>query len=267
MSNILSKILQTKRQEVDALLSRETLDSLKEKAKKADSSRGFAQALIQRIQSGQPAVIAEIKKASPSKGLIRADFNAAAIAQSYAKNGAACLSVLTDASYFQGGNEFLVAARAACNIPVLRKDFIVDVAQIYEARAIGADAILLIAAALTDDQMKEFEQVAMDLGMDVLVEVHDQGELTRALKLKTPLLGINNRDLKTFSVDLNRSLSLKSLVSKDKVVICESGIESCEDMANMMQGGIFGFLIGETFMRAKEPGQFLDQCLAALRKD
>ena len=264
--SILDDILKTKRQEVDDLLRRETLDTLKQKAKRADPPRGFAKAIIDKILQKQPAIIAEIKRASPSKGLIRADFDAAEIAGSYAEHGAACLSVLTDRSYFQGGNEYLVTARAACDIPVIRKDFIIDAAQIYEARAIGADAILLIAAALTEGQLIEFEQLAHELGMDVLVEVHDEDELKKTLKLSTKLLGVNNRDLKTFSVDLNRTISIQHLISEEKFIICESGIESWRDMQKMMGYHIYGFLVGETFMRAENPGVFLKECLSCLKK-
>ena len=265
MNSILDKILETKKEEVAALLARESMASLAEKARQADVCRGFARALQQKVRAKEPAVIAEIKRASPSKGIIRPDFDAACIAKSYAAYGAACLSVLTDRQYFQGGNEYFVAARAACSLPVIRKDFIIDAAQVYEARAIGADAILLIAAALSADQMIEFEEIATSLGMDVLVEVHDEAELQKALELKTLLLGVNNRDLKTFEVDLNRTVTLKTLIPSNKIIVCESGIASADDMQYMINHQVFGFLIGETFMRAENPGECLESCLSALR--
>ena len=265
--SILSKILETKKEEVVALLARESFESLKQKAENAEPARGFYLVIKEKVEAGLPSVIAEIKKASPSKGLIRADFDPASIAASYAENGAACLSVLTDHQYFQGANEYLVAAKRACDLPVLRKDFIIDVAQIYEARTMGADAILLIAAALTQDQLVEFEAVARGLGMDVLVEVHDEDELGKALNLKTPLIGVNNRNLKTFEVDLKQTLKLLPMLPDDRLLICESGIESADDMATMMANGVYGFLIGETFMRARDPGVFLAACLSRLKNN
>jgi indole-3-glycerol phosphate synthase len=202
-------------------------------------------------------VIAEIKKASPSKGVLCENFIAADIAQSYAENGAACLSVLTDVQFFQGCVDYLKQARASCQLPVLRKDFIVDAYQIYESRAIGADAVLLIAAILDDAQMKEFEAIARSLDMAVLVEVHDAAELARAMKLKTPLIGINNRDLKTFEVSLDTTLALMRDVPADRLLVCESGIHSREDALRMGAAGVNAFLVGEAFMRAADPGEAL----------
>jgi len=202
-------------------------------------------------------VIAEVKKASPSKGVIRADFIPADIAQSYAEHGAACLSVLTDVQFFQGEVDYLKQARASCQLPVLRKDFMVDPYQIYESRSMGADAILLIAACLDDAQMKDLEAIALGLDMAVLVEVHDQAELERALKLKTPLLGINNRNLKTFDVTLDATLTLRSMVPADKLLVTESGIHTREDVLRMGAAGVNAFLVGEAFMRAPEPGEAL----------
>jgi indole-3-glycerol phosphate synthase len=210
-----------------------------------------------KTAAGQPAVIAEVKKASPSKGVIRADFIPADIAQSYAEHGAACLSVLTDVQFFQGDVDYLKQARASCQLPVLRKDFMVDSYQIYESRCMGADAILLIASCLDDAQMKDFEAIALGLDMAVLVEVHDQSELERALKLKTPLLGINNRNLQTFEVTLDTTLSLRSMVPADKLLVTESGIHTRDDVLRMGAAGVNAFLVGEAFMRAAEPGEAL----------
>jgi indole-3-glycerol phosphate synthase len=204
-------------------------------------------------------VIAEVKKASPSKGVLRADFIPADIAQSYAEFGAACLSVLTDVQFFQGSVDYLKQARASCQLPVLRKDFMVDAYQIYESRAMGADAVLLIAACLDDAQMRDFEAIARGMDMAVLVEVHDQGELERALRLKTPLIGINNRNLKTFEVSLDTTLALRSLVGDDRIVVTESGIQTRDDVLRMGAAGVNAFLVGEAFMRAEEPGQALAQ--------
>jgi indole-3-glycerol phosphate synthase len=220
-------------------------------------TRDFMAALRARIAAGQPAVIAEIKKASPSKGVLREDFIAADIAQSYAEYGAACLSVLTDVQFFQGCVDYLKQARASCQLPVLRKDFMVDAYQIYESRACGADAILLIAAILDDAQMKDFEAIAHSLDMAVLVEVHDAPELVRALKLKTPLIGINNRNLKTFEVSLETTLSLMRDVPSERLLVCESGIHSRDDVLRMGAAGINAFLVGEAFMRAADPGEAL----------
>jgi indole-3-glycerol phosphate synthase len=224
-------------------------------------TRDFEGALRTKIAAGQAAVIAEVKKASPSKGLLREDFIPADIAQSYAfgdgHTSAACLSVLTDQQYFQGSTDYLKQARASCDLPVLRKDFMVDVFQIYESRAMGADCILLIAACLNDAQMADFEAVAQALGMAVLVEVHDAAELERALKLKTPLLGVNNRNLRTFEVSLGTTLTLMAQLPPDKLLITESGIATREDVLRLRQAGVHAFLVGEAFMRAPEPGQAL----------
>jgi indole-3-glycerol phosphate synthase len=220
-------------------------------------TRDFMAALRARIAAGQPAVIAEIKKASPSKGLLREDFIAADIAQSYAEHGAACLSVLTDVQFFQGCVDYLKQARASCQLPVLRKDFMVDAYQIYESRACGADAILLIATILDDAQMNDFEAIAHSLDMAVLVEVHDATELARALKLKTPLIGINNRNLKTFAVSLETTLSLMRDVPSERLLVCESGIHTRDDVLRMGAAGINAFLVGEAFMRAADPGEAL----------
>jgi indole-3-glycerol phosphate synthase len=224
-------------------------------------TRDFEGALRTKIAAGQAAVIAEVKKASPSKGLLREDFIPADIAQSYAfgdgHTSAACLSVLTDQQYFQGSTDYLKQARASCDLPVLRKDFMVDVFQIYESRAMGADCILLIAACLNDAQMADFEAVAQALGMAVLVEVHDAQELERALKLKTPLLGVNNRNLRTFEVSLDTTLSLMAELPPEKLLITESGIATREDVLRLRQAGVHAFLVGEAFMRAPEPGEAL----------
>jgi len=221
--------------------------------------RGFIRAIEQKIASGTAGVITEIKKASPSKGILRDDFQPAAIAQSYDKNGAACLSVLTDVDYFQGCNAYLQEARAACSIPVLRKDFTVDPYQIYEARSIGADAILLIVAALELKQMQDLEACAHELGLDVLVEIHNAQELEQALELKTSLLGINNRNLKTFEVTLQTTLSLLPMIPKTKTLVTESGIMNRADVELMRNHNINGFLVGEAFMRAQDPGLALNQ--------
>ena len=220
----------------------------------APDPRGFTAAIQQRIGQGQPAVIAEIKKASPSKGLLRADFQPAAIARSYAQGGATCLSVLTDSDFFQGHEDYLQQARAACQLPVLRKDFIIDPYQVYEARAIGADYILLIVAALDDGRMLELAQLARDLGMDVLVEVHDRAELQRALPLPTLLMGINNRNLRNFDTSLQVTLDLLDGIPADRIVITESGIHTPDDVRLMRDHAVQGFLVGEAFMRADDPG-------------
>jgi indole-3-glycerol phosphate synthase len=259
MSNILQKIIEVKHQEVAAASRIRSLASWREEAEGRKDVRGFAQALQDRIAHGQAGVIAEIKKASPSKGVIRPDFEPAEIASNYAEHGAACLSVLTDVSFFQGSHEYLLQARNACALPVLRKDFMVDEYQIYQARAIGADAILLIAACLNDTEMQDFEACAHALGMDVLVEVHDRPELERALRLTTPLVGVNNRDLRSFDVRLQTTLDLLPDVPIDRTLITESGIHTPADVALMRQHGILGFLVGEAFMRAPYPGQALSE--------
>jgi indole-3-glycerol phosphate synthase len=257
MSDILDKIVAVKHQEVAAARKRKPLDIVRADAESRVLTRDFVGALRAKISAGQPAVIAEVKKASPSKGVLRADFIPADIAQSYAEHGAACLSVLTDVQFFQGEIDFLKQARASCQLPVLRKDFMVDAYQIFESRAMGADAILLIAACLDDAQMREFEAIAHGLDMAVLVEVHDQSELERALQLKTPLLGINNRNLQTFEVSLDTTLTLKALVPADRLLVTESGIHTRDDVLRMGAAGVNAFLVGEAFMRASEPGEAL----------
>ena len=262
MSTILDTILARKREEVAARRERTSLFELKARAASAPPLRGFADAVAAKIAAGQAAVIAEVKKASPSKGVIRADFDPAAIARSYAAGGAACLSVLTDVDFFQGADEYLVAARDACALPVLRKDFIVDAYQLYEARVLGADCVLLIAAALDDAQLSEYAFSADELGMDVLVEVHDLDELERALPIPARLLGINNRNLKTFEVSLQTTLELKVAVPADRVLVTESGILARADVALMRDNAIHAFLVGEAFMRQPDPGAALSALFA-----
>jgi indole-3-glycerol phosphate synthase len=261
VSDILNKIVQTKHEEVAQRLRKTPLADMRSDAESRVLTRDFEGALRTKIAAGQAAVIAEVKKASPSKGLLREDFIPADIAQSYAfgdgHTSAACLSVLTDQQYFQGSTDYLKQARASCDLPVLRKDFMVDVFQIYESRAMGADCILLIAACLNDAQMAYFEAVAQALGMAVLVEVHDAQELERALKLKTPLLGVNNRNLRTFEVSLDTTLSLMAELPPEKLLITESGIATREDVLRLRQAGVHAFLVGEAFMRAPEPGEAL----------
>ena len=257
MSDILNKIIAVKRQEVAEAIGRKPLAAMRQDAESRVNTRDFVGALRAKIAAGKPAVIAEIKKASPSKGVLRADFIPADIAQSYAEFGAACLSVLTDQQFFQGSIDYLKQARASCSLPVLRKDFIIDAYQIYESRVMGADCILLIAACLDDAQMKAFEALAMSLDMAVLVEVHDETELARALKLKTPLIGINNRNLNTFEVSLDVTLSLMSQVPAERLLVTESGIMSPADVKRLRDARINAFLVGEAFMRADEPGEAL----------
>jgi indole-3-glycerol phosphate synthase len=257
MSDILDKIVAVKRQEVAAAIQRKSLAVVRADAESRVLTRDFAGALRAKIAAGKPAVIAEIKKASPSKGVLREDFIPADIAQSYAECGAACLSVLTDVQFFQGEVDYLKQARASCQLPVLRKDFMVDPYQIYESRAMGADCILLIAACLDDAQMKDLEAIARSLDMAVLVEVHDGAELERALQLKTPLIGINNRNLKTFDVSLDTTLSLKAQVPVDRLLVTESGIRTRDDVLRMGAAGVNAFLVGEAFMRAPDPGEAL----------
>lgn len=256
-SQILATILQRKAEEVDMRQRQVSLASQEARARVALPTRGFYQALKRRVDKSQAAVIAEIKKASPSKGVIRENFVPADIARSYEKAGAACLSVLTDVDFFQGCDSYLQEARFACNLPVLRKDFVIDPYQIIEARAIGADAVLLIVSALTDIQMAELYAVATAFGLDVLVEVHNQSELERALKLPVPMIGINNRNLKTFQVSLNTTLALMRSVPKDKMIVTESGILTPSDVTLMQANGINAFLVGEALMRAPEPGEAL----------
>ncbi len=254
MSDILNKILATKREEIAKAQALKSLDAMREEALDQPDCRDFIGNIVDKVDADKPAVIAEIKKASPSKGIIRADFNPAEIAKSYEKGGAACLSVLTDEQYFQGSAAYLKQARAACKLPVLRKDFMIDPYQVYEARAMGADCILLIVAALELAQMRELELTAHNLGMAVLVEVHDADELELALQLETPLLGINNRNLRTFDVTLQTTLDLLEKTPEDRFVVTESGIFTPEDVALMRSHNVNGFLVGEAFMRQDDPG-------------
>ena len=262
MSDILNKIVAVKREEVAASSRMRDLASLRREAEARRDVRDFAGALRSRVVAGQAAVIAEVKKASPSKGVLREHFVPAEIAASYARHGAACLSVLTDVQFFQGSAAYLQQAREACTLPVLRKDFMVDPYQVCEARAMGADCILLIAACLDDALMADLEAQAMALGMAVLVEVHDGAELDRALRLKTPLLGINNRNLRTFEVTLDTTLSLLPRVPDDRLLITESGILGAADVARMRAAEVHAFLVGEAFMRAPDPGAALAQLFA-----
>lgn len=278
MSDILEKILATKREEIAAGLAAVPLAEMQARAEAAAASRDFVGALRAKIAAGQPAVIAEIKKASPSKGVIRPDFRPAEIAASYEKGGAACLSVLTDEQYFQGSAGYLIEARAACALPVLRKDFIVDPYQVYEARAMGADCILLIVAAFTPSpltgegrgegdafnlgHMQALEALAFELGMAVLVESHNAEELAAALQLATPLQGINNRNLRSFEVSLDTTLALLPKIGSDRIVITESGILAPADVAKMRSHQVNGFLVGEAFMRADDPGAELARLFA-----
>ncbi len=254
MSDILKKIVAVKHEELAVARAARSLASWREEAELRRDVRGFEAALRAKIAAGRAAVIAEVKKASPSKGVLREHFVPAEIAASYALHGAACLSVLTDQVFFQGSAAYLQQARAACTLPVLRKDFMVDEYQVVEARALGADCILLIAACLSDRQMADLEDAASALGMDVLVEVHDGEELDRAQRLKTPLLGINNRNLRTFEVDLQTTLDLMADVPADRLLITESGILSQADVIRMRGAGVHAFLVGEAFMRAPDPG-------------
>ena len=266
MFDILKKICEVKVQEVAAAQKRKSLEAMRADAESRVLTRDFVGALRAKIAAGQAAVIAEIKKASPSKGVIREDFEPADIAQSYAEgNGqvsAACLSVLTDKQFFQGQIDYLKQARASCQLPVLRKDFLVDAYQVYESRAMGADAVLLIAACLDDAQMRDFEAIARSLDMAVLVEVHDGAELERALNLKTPLIGINNRDLRSFEVSLQTTLDLQKHVPADRLLVTESGILTRADVQRMRDADVHAFLVGEAFMRAPEPGLALAELFA-----
>ncbi len=259
MSDILNKIVAVKREEVAAALGKKSLAAMRADAESRVLTRDFEGAMRAKMAAGQAAVIAEIKKASPSKGVLRADFIPADIAQSYAEHGAACLSVLTDKQFFQGSVDYLKQARASCDLPVLRKDFMVDAYQVYEARAMGADAILLIAACLDDAQMADLEAMARGLDMAVLVEVHDRPELERALKLKTRLVGINNRNLRTFEVSLRTTLDMLPDVPADRLLVTESGILTAADVQRMRDANVHAFLVGEAFMRAAEPGEALAQ--------
>lgn len=266
MSDILNKIVAVKREEIAAALKKTSLAAMRADAESRVLTRDFVGALRAKIAAGQAAVIAEIKKASPSKGVLREDFIPADIAQSYAEGdghtSAACLSVLTDRQFFQGQPDYLKQARASCQLPVLRKDFMVDPYQIYESRAMGADCILLIAACLDDAQMADLEAIARGLDMAVLVEVHDGAELDRALKLKTPLVGINNRNLRTFEVTLETTLALRERVPADRLLVTESGILDRADVQRMRSAGIDAFLVGEAFMRAPDPGLALAELFA-----
>jgi indole-3-glycerol phosphate synthase len=263
MSDILNQIVAVKHDEITAAKKKKSLEAMREDAFSRVLTRDFEGALRSKIAAGRAAVIAEVKKASPSKGVLREDFIPADIAQSYAEHGAACLSVLTDRQFFQGSAEYLKQARASCDLPVLRKDFMVDPYQVYEARAMGADCILLIAACLTDAQMAELETIARSLDMAVLVEVHDADELQRALKLRTRLVGINNRNLRTFEVSLATTLGMLKDVPADRLLVTESGILERADVQRMRSAGVHAFLVGEAFMRAADPGA----ALAALFND
>ena len=262
MSDILKKIVAVKHEEIALAAQKKSLAMVRADAESRVLTRDFVGAIQHKIQQGQAAVIAEIKKASPSKGVLRADFIPADIAQSYAEHGAACLSVLTDAQFFQGSVDYLKQARASCDLPVLRKDFMVDAYQVYEARAMGADCILLIVSALTATQLNEFEACAFELGMDVLVEVHDAQELEIALDLNTTLLGINNRNLRTFETSLQTTLDLLARIPAGKRVVTESGILSPADVQHMRANDVQAFLVGEAFMRAPEPGVELARLFA-----
>jgi indole-3-glycerol phosphate synthase len=262
MSDILNKILATKAEEIGAAQSKLPLAEVQALAAQQAPARDFVGAIRSKIAAGEAAVIAEIKKASPSKGVIREDFKPAEIAASYEQGGAACLSVLTDEQYFQGSADYLKQARAACQLPVLRKDFMIDDYQVYEARAMGADCILLIAAALTLAQMQQLESLAHRLGMAVLVEVHNGEELAQAVQLTTPLLGINNRNLRTFEVTLDTTLGLLDKIASDKIVVTESGIFTADDVKLMRENAVHTFLVGEAFMRQENPGAELAKVFA-----
>jgi len=262
MSDILRRIVDVKRDEVAAARLRRDLASVRRDAESLGGQRDFVAALRAKIGRGRAAVIAEVKKASPSKGVLREDFRPAEIASSYARHGAAALSVLTDERFFQGSTAALESARAACALPVLRKDFMVDTYQLFEARAMGADCILLIAAILDDAELAEFEATANGLGMAVLVEVHDTGELDRALRLTTPLVGINNRDLRTFEVSLETTLAMVPRVPAERIVVSESGIHAPADVARLRSAGVHAYLVGEAFMRAPDPGAALASLIA-----
>ena len=259
MSDILDRILARKVEEIAERSARVPMAELIARVADLPDTRGFAAAIEAKIEAGLSAVIAEIKQASPSKGVIRADFDPAAIAQAYAEGGATCLSVLTDADFFRGHEDYLRQARAACTLPVLRKDFTIDAYQVYEARAIGADCILLIVAALDDSRLLELSLLAAELDLDVLVEVHDEDELGRALEIPAPLIGINNRNLRSFEVSLDTSIKLRERVPADRLLVSESGITTGTDISRLRAAGIHAFLVGETFMRAADPGKALKQ--------
>jgi indole-3-glycerol phosphate synthase len=262
MTDILERIVAVKREEVAAAQARRSEASVRADAESRGDTRGFEQALRRKLAAGQAAVIAEVKKASPSKGVLREHFLPREIAASYERGGAACLSVLTDAPFFQGSADFLEQARAACALPVLRKDFMVSSYQVFEARAMGADCILLIAACLDDAHMADLEAQAQALGMDVLVEVHDSAELERALRLTTSLVGVNNRNLRSFEVSLDTTLALQRHVPQDRLLVTESGILAQADVKRMRAAGVHAFLVGEAFMRADDPGAALAHLFA-----
>ncbi|MBE9515495.1 MAG: indole-3-glycerol phosphate synthase TrpC [Proteobacteria bacterium] len=264
--DVLKKIIARKREEVAARIKQVSLEEMKQHAENASPVRGFVDSLHSRIAAGKPGVIAEIKRASPSKGLLRKDFNPVEIAKSYAANGAACLSVLTDVDFFQGADGYLIEARAACDIPVLRKEFMIDPYQVYEARAMGADCILLIVSVLDDAQIDELASLAMRLDMDVLIEVHDERELERALTFNMPMVGINNRNLHTFETSLDTTVNLLGRVPENVLVVTESGIHSKEDVAFMREHNVNAFLVGEVFMRAEDPGAELAALFAVQDK-
>lgn len=259
MSDILQKILHRKNSEIQQRSAQCSLAEIKSRSADSDAPRGFVNAIQKKIAADQPAVIAEIKKASPSQGVIRPNFDPEAIARSYQMGGATCLSVLTDMDFFQGSDEYLQRARKACILPVLRKDFTIDAYQVYEARALGADCILLIVAALTDSVMRELADLATALAMDVLVEVHNTEELNRALHTSARLIGINNRNLRTFETSLITTLELCAHVPKNRIVVSESGIHTIENVRTIRSAGVNAFLVGEVFMRAEDPGQALQQ--------
>ncbi|MEW8505561.1 MAG: indole-3-glycerol phosphate synthase TrpC [Candidatus Thiodiazotropha sp.] len=260
--DILLRITRRKRQEIDERRSQCPIGELEALLPDASRPRGFAAAIAAKLAAGESGVIAEIKKASPSKGVLREDFQPAQIAQSYARGGAACLSVLTDIDFFQGSDQYLQQARTACDLPVIRKDFIIDPYQVYEARVIGADCILLIAACLDDGQLKGLNDLAHRLGMDVLIEVHDGEELQRALQVENRLIGINNRNLRSFDVSLQTTLDLLPMIPSDRTVVTESGILAAEDVALMRHYQVNAFLVGEAFMRAEDPGAKLARLFA-----
>ena len=267
--DILSRILARKKEEVDARQAARALHDVRLAARDMPLARGFISAIAAKLAANQAAVIAEVKKASPSKGVLRADFDPAEIAKSYQMGGAACLSVLTDVDFFQGSDSYLIAARAACALPVLRKDFIVDAYQIYEARALGADCVLLIVSALPDQRLQEFDALAAEIGLDVLIEVHDEAEMQRALACQSRLIGVNNRNLRSFETSLETSISLFERhqpvfggASPQRVFVTESGIHTASDVQSMRAAGIHSFLVGEAFMRAPDPGLALQQIFA-----
>jgi indole-3-glycerol phosphate synthase len=257
MSDVMRRIIEAKRREVEAARAAVALADLQRRAERADPPRGFEAALRRRVADGRPAVIAEIKRASPSRGLIRADFNPVRIARSYESNGAACLSVLTDREFFGGSPEDLQAARSACTLPVLRKDFMIDAYQVHEARSWGADCILLIVDAAPDEELDRLARLARELGMDVLVECHDAAQLERALRLPAHLIGINNRDLRTFETRIETTLELRSRVPGDRLVVAESGISQAADVERLRASGVSAYLVGSAFMEADDPGERL----------